>query len=103
LKKAGLLAQPLEHDMLKFDQKEAAFCKKRRKNSFESGSWALIPGDADFDSPSPSWPGLTGPSTPWSHGPNTMSIVFIIPTPMTQIQKTLFASFSSEKEVLACC
>jgi hypothetical protein len=58
----------LEHDMLKFDQKEAAFCKKRRKNSFESGPWALR-----------------------------------IPTPMTQIQKSLFASFSSEKEVLACC
>ena len=47
----------LEHDMLKFDQKEAAFCKKRRKNAFESGPWALR-----------------------------------IPTPMTQIQKRLFAS-----------
>jgi hypothetical protein len=43
--------------MLKFDQKEAAFYKKRRKNSFESGLWALR-----------------------------------IPTPMTQIQKSLFAS-----------
>jgi hypothetical protein len=43
--------------MLKFKQKEAAFCKKRRKNSFESGQWALR-----------------------------------IPTPMTQIQKSLFAS-----------
>jgi hypothetical protein len=27
--------------MLKFDKKEAAFCKKRRKNFFESGPWAL--------------------------------------------------------------
>jgi hypothetical protein len=25
------------------------------------------------------------------------------PTPMTQIHKSLFASFSSEKDVLACC
>ncbi len=54
LKKIACL---LEHDMLKFDQKEAAFCKKRRKNSFETGPWALR-----------------------------------IPTPMTQIQKSLFAS-----------
>jgi hypothetical protein len=53
--------------MLKFNQKEAAFCKKRRKNSFESGSWALV-----------------------------------FSKPMAQIQKSLFASFSSEKEVLAC-
>jgi hypothetical protein len=26
-----------------------------------------------------------------------------LPTPKAQIQKSLFASFSSEKEVLACC
>jgi hypothetical protein len=26
-----------------------------------------------------------------------------MPTPIAQIQKSLFASFSSEKEVLACC
>jgi hypothetical protein len=59
--------------MIKFDQKEAAFCKKRRKNSFESGAWALrIP-------------------TPRTQ----IQRVFLL--------RAGRPGFSSEKEVLACC
>jgi hypothetical protein len=53
----GVLQTALQFRLAKWNiQKSPLFESENRK--------AVIPNDADFDSPSPSWPGLTGPSTP---------------------------------------
>jgi hypothetical protein len=49
-------------------RQEVLFCKKEPKNSFDSWPWAPLPGASLVQltyEPTPSWPRLTRPSTPF--------------------------------------